>query len=58
MLIKFKQKITGKTAAGGTKDVEIMVPLKYLCSFWRTFKMFLMNSEIILNLTWSDKCVI
>ena len=35
MLIKFKEKITGKTAAGGTKDVEIMVPLKYLCNFWR-----------------------
>ena len=26
---KFKQKITGKTAAGGTKNVEIMVTLKY-----------------------------
>ena len=25
---KFKQKITGKTADGGTKDVEIMVPLE------------------------------
>ena len=49
MLIKFKEKITGKTAAGGTKDVEIMVPLKYLCNFWRKFKMSLMNSEIILK---------
>ena len=58
MLIKFKEKITGKTAAGGTKDVEIMVPLKYLCNFWRKFKMSLMNSEIILNLTWSDKCLL
>ena len=29
-LFVFKQKITGKTAAGGTKDVETMVPLKYL----------------------------
>ena len=27
---KFKQKITGQTGNGGTKDVEIMVPLKYL----------------------------
>ena len=27
---KFKQKIIGQTGSGGTKDVEIMVPLKYL----------------------------
>ena len=26
---KFKAKITGQTGNGGTKDVEIMVPLKY-----------------------------
>ena len=26
---KFKQKITIKAAAGGIKDVEIMMPLKY-----------------------------
>ena len=30
---KFKQKITVQTGNGGTKDVEIMVPLKYLSSF-------------------------
>ena len=29
-LFVFKQKMTGKTVAGGTKDVETMVPLKYL----------------------------
>ena len=33
---KFKQQITGQTGDGATKDVEIMVPLKYLSSFWRT----------------------
>ena len=27
-LFKFKQKITGKTAANGLKGVEIMVPVK------------------------------
>ena len=32
---KFKQKMTGKTAPGGTKDVKIMVPLKYLSNLWR-----------------------
>ena len=30
---KFKQQITGQTGNGGTKDVEIMVPLKYLSNF-------------------------
>ena len=41
---KSKIKITGKTpAAGNTKDVEIMVPLKYLSNFWRTLEMSLIN---------------
>ena len=33
---KFKSKITGETGNDGTKDVEVMVPLKYLSNFWRT----------------------
>ena len=34
---KSKIRIAGKTpAAGNTKDVEIIVPLKYLSNFWRT----------------------
>ena len=37
---KFKVKITGKTPNdGNTKDVEIIVPLKCLSSFWRTLEM-------------------
>ena len=35
---KFKQQITGQTGNGGTKDVEIMVPLKYLSNFWGNVK--------------------
>ena len=31
---KLKQKMTGKTAANCRKDVEIIVPLKYLSNFW------------------------
>ena len=51
---KFKVKITGKTpAADNEKDVEIMVPLKYLSNFWRTLEMPLINSEINIILTWS-----
>ena len=33
---KFKQKITGQTVNSETKDVETMIPLKYLSNFWKT----------------------
>ena len=56
---KFKIKITGKTPANDNeKDVEIMVPLKYLSKFWRTLEIPLINCEISLILTWSSTCVI
>ena len=56
---KSKIKITGKTPNNGNvKDVEIMVPLKYLSKFWRTLEMPLINCEVNLNLTWSSTCVI
>ena len=55
---KFKAKITGKTGNNGTKDVEIMVPLKYSSNFWRTLQMPLINCEVNLILTWSSTCVL
>ena len=55
---KSKIKITGKTPNNGNeKDVEIMVPLKYLSNFWRTLEMPLINCEVNL-LTWSSTCFI
>ena len=54
----FKAKITGRTGNGGTKDVEIMVPLKYLSNFWRTLEMPLINCEVNLILTCSSTCVL
>ena len=58
-LFKSKIKITGNTPAdGNTKDLEIIVPLKYLSNFWRTLKMPLVNCEINRILTWSSACVI
>ena len=54
----FKAKITGRTGNDGTKDVEIMVPLKYLSNFWRTLEMPLINCEVNLILTWSSTCVL
>ena len=50
----FKAKITGQTGPNGTKDVEIMVPLKYLSNFWRSLEMPLINCEVNLILTWSS----
>ena len=55
---KFKAKITGQTEDDGTKDVEIMVPLKYLSNFSRTLETPLINCEVNLILTWSSACVL
>ena len=56
---KFKKKITGKTPNNDNKkDVEIMVPLKYLSNFWRTLEMPLINCEVNLILAWSSTCII
>ena len=53
---RLKQKITGQAENVGTKDVEIMVPLKYLRNFWRTLEMSLINCESNLILTWFANC--
>ena len=56
---KSKIKITGNTPNNGNKkDVEIMVPLKYLSNFWRTPEMPLINCEVNFILTCSSTCVI
>ena len=55
---KFKAKITGQIGDDGTKDVEIMVPLKYLSNFWRGLEMPLINCEVNLILKWSSTCVL
>ena len=54
----FKAKITVQIGNDGTKDVEIMVPLKYLSNFWRTLEIPLINCEVNLILTWSSTCVL
>ena len=56
---KSKVKITVNTsAAGNTKDAEIIVPLKHLSNFWRTLEMPLINCKVNLILTSSKYCVI
>ena len=54
----FEVKFTGQTGNNGAKDIEIMVPLKYLSNFWRTLEILLINCEVNLILTWSSTCVI
>ena len=54
-MFKFKTKIAGRTGNGGTKNVKIRVPLKYFSNLWRTLEMALINCEINLILTWSDR---
>ena len=55
---KFKTKIAGRTGNDGTKNVKIGVPLKYLSNFWKTLEMLLINCEINLILSWSNRCFI
>ena len=42
-LFSLKEKLTGKTGNNGIKNVERMVPLKYLSIFWRALEMSLIN---------------
>ena len=57
-LYKIKEKITGQIGNDGTKSLEIIVPLNYLSSFWRTLEMPSINCEINFILNWSANCVI
>ena len=69
---KYKSSITGKTSNANqedgenteqgntetTKNLKIVVPLKYLSNFWRTLDMPLINCEVYLTLTWYENCVL
>ena len=46
---KIKETITDQTGNNGTKNVEIILPLKYLSNFWRTLEMPLINVKLIFN---------
>ena len=57
--LKSKVKRTGKAPVDrNAKNVEILVPLKYLSNFCRTLEMPLIKCEVNLILTWSRDCVI
>ena len=40
------------------KNIDIVVPLKYLSNFWKTLGIPLINCEVSLILTWSENCVL
>ena len=52
-----KTKIKGQTDNKRINNVEIMIPLKCLSSFWRTLEMTSINCEVNLILTWSANCL-
>ena len=55
--MRLKQQITGKIWNSGTKDAEIMVPLKYLSNFLTILKISLINCEISFQWQWSEKYI-
>ena len=47
---KYKASITGNTENNGRKNgVKVAVPLKYLCNFWRSLEMPLINCKVELS---------
>ena len=42
----------------GIKEVEIVVPLKYLSNFWRALDIAFINCGVYLALTWCATCVV
>ena len=40
------------------QNVKMRISLKYLSNFWRTLEMLLINCEINVILTWSNRCFI
>ena len=56
--VKSKIKIRNTPAYGNTKDVEIIVPFKYLSNFWKSHETPLINCGVNLILTWLSTYVI
>ena len=56
----YKTSITGKLENNNAEkeNVKTVVPLKHLNNFWRKLEMPLINCDVSLTLTWSEKCVI
>ena len=55
---EYKTKIIAGTPDDNTLNAEVVVPLKYLSSFWRSLDLRIINYEIELDLSCSKKCII
>ena len=58
---KYKVKLLGNPDLDGgiaKRSVKVVVPLKYLCNFFRSLEMPLINCKSKLNLTWKKECVL
>ena len=55
---KYKNKIINNTNDAGTKDIELVMPLKYLGNFWRSLNIQLISCEVSLELKWDENCII
>ena len=42
----------------GKNEIEVVIPLKDLSTFWRSLNIPLINCEVELILTWSKNCVL
>ena len=55
---EYKSSILGNPAAYGVlKNLKIVVPLRYLSSFWRSLEIPLINCKVHLVLNWTKSCV-
>ena len=54
ILFKFQLQVAGQTGNNETKNVEIMVRLKYLSRFLRILEMLLISCKISFLLIWSN----
>ena len=59
---EYKSNLIGNTDADGAnrkkEGVKIVVPLKYLSTFWRSLEMPLINCKVELSLRLSENCVL
>ena len=56
---KYKTKIIGSTPQNVSRlNAEVVVPLKYLCNFWRSLNLPLISCEIEFDLRWERNCII
>ena len=59
--LKYKVSLLGNPLVANNiarRNVNVVVPLKYLSNFFRSLEMPLINCKIKLNLTWKKICII